>query len=464
MRLLLLNPPFPYYASVQPPLGLAYLAAVSKTKGVEVKIIDAYAEKLSVNEIVKRIYDYMPDILGVTITTPVFNTAIEILKQIKNKFSLPVIVGGAHPSALPEETLRTGVVDIVCRGEGEETLADLFDYFMKKKRLEDVLSISFLDNGNFVSTGNRRYITDLDQLPFPDWEPFDLDRYFSPARKKTFSLPIMTSRGCSAQCYFCYKEIFGSKYRVRSPENVVNEIEHLKIKYCIQEFSIIDDNFTLLNERAEKICRLIIDKGLNLPWSLANGIRVSPLSERLLNVIKKSGCYMVFFGAETGDEKVLKSINKGITLDQIKQAVTLAKRAGLEVGMFFMIGNLGEDEGLIDKTIRFAIELEPDLVQFTIATPYPETTFYEIVKREGKFLFKRWEELGTYERAIFEHGNLTPVLINRKFKEAYRRFYLRPKFIIKKIKGIRTFKDIKNLLRGGFIFINMEFKKAKVRR
>lgn len=461
MRIILLNPPFPHYASTQPPLGLAYLAAVSKMKGIEVKIIDADAEKLSLEEIVERVCDSKPDILGVTVTTPVFDISVKILREIKRISSIPVVVGGPHPSVLPEETLRTGVVDVVCKGEGEETLIELFDYFEGKKSLREIPAIHFLDNGQFFSTPPRPFIRDLDQLSFPDWNGFPLDRYFSPARKMNFSLPIMTSRGCPARCYFCYKGVFGYQYRFRSPENVVMEIEYLKNRYNIQEFSIIDDSFSLLNKRAEEICRLIIDRGLNLPWSLTNGVRVSPISEKLLILMKKAGCYRVFFGAETGNPEILKSINKGITLDQIKKAVTLTKKVGIEVGLFFMIGNLGEDEKKINQTIRFALELDPDLVQFTIATPYPGTVFYDIVRREGSFLFKKWEELGSYERAVFEHGSLTAEFMDRKFKEAYRRFYLRPKFILRKLRRINTWKDIKNLLHGGLIFLNMVGKRDK---
>jgi len=458
MKILLLNPPFPHYASRQPPLGLAYLAAVSKSKGVGFKIIDAFAEAKPIKEIIKDIYNYRPDILGVTMATPVFDIVAEIVRQVKESLPVIVVAGGPHPSALPEETLQGSVVDIVCRGEGEETLVDLFDYFKGNKSLREIPGISFLENGLFCSTGNRRFLSNLDQLPFPDWEGFDLKMYSSPARKKNFSLPIMSSRGCPTQCYFCYKEIFGNQYRFRSPENIVDEIEYLKTKYHIQEFSIIDDNFTLLNERAEEICRLIIERKLNLAWSVPSGMRVAPISEKLLKLMKRSGCYRVFFGAESGNSQILRSINKGISLQQVKEAVSLVKKVGLEVGVFFMIGNLGEDEEKINQTIRFSVNLNPNLVQFSIATPYPGTVFYERVKKEGRFLFKKWEELGTYERPVFEHGSLTAGLINRKFKEAYRKFYLRPRFIIEKLKKIKTFKDVKNLLQGGLIFINLGIK------
>lgn len=456
MRIVLLNPPFSHYASIQPSLGLAYLAMVAKTKGAEVKIIDAHADKLSSEETERIIVDYVPDVVGVTITTPVFDAVIKILKKVREKISVFVIAGGAHPSAMPEETLEGGFVDVVCVGEGEETFKEIIDYLRGKNSLKEIAGIKFLDKGRIFSTQPRSFVKDLDRFLFPDWDEFKLNSYFSPARKMKITLPIMTSRGCPSDCYFCYKDIFGNKYRYRSPRNVVAEIKHLKTMYKIQEFSIIDDNFALLNERAEKICKLIIDEEINLPWSLTNGIRVSPLSESLLKLMKKSGCYRVFFGAETGDEEILKKINKDITLKQVRQAVELTKKSGLEAGVFFMIGNLGEDEAKINKTIEFAIKLDPDFAQFTIATPYPGTKFYDKVKNEGRFLFEEWEEVGSYKKAIFEHGALTAKLIDRKFKEAYRRFYLRPKFIVKKLKRIKTFKDVRNIIEGVVVFTNIE--------
>lgn len=461
MKILLLNPPFVHYVSEQPPLGLAYLASISKTKGVDVKIVDANIEQLPIKEIVRRAVEYRPDILGVTMTTPVFNTAVEIITEIKKNISVTAITGGPHPSALPSETLNTGVVDIVCRGEGEETLLDIFEWFKKKKTLKDIPAIDYLNNGGLASNGARDFIDNLDKLPFPDWDGFSLDGYSGSERKENLSLPITTSRGCAAKCCFCYKT-FGHRYRFRSPENVVEEIGYLKSRYNIHEFIVIDDSFALINERVKEICRLIIDRKLNLPWTVPSGIRVSPISENLLNLMKKSGCYRVFFGAESGDPEILKNINKGVTLSQIKQAVNLAKRVGLEVGVFFMIGNLGEDEETINKTIRFSLELNPDFAIFNIATPYPGTLFYEKVKQEGRFLFRRWEELSSFDKLVFEHGALTPALANKKYKEAYRKFYLRPRFFAGRLKKIKSLKDVRVLLKGASIFRNITKNKKRI--
>jgi len=461
MRIVLLNPPYKNFSCTQPPLGLAYLASIAQGKGINAEIIDAHAENISEDEIVKRIYSFKPDALGVTATTPVFNAVVRILQEFKKISSVPVVMGGPHASALPEETLLAGGIDIVVRGEGEAAFGDLLDCLFQKNDLQGVAGISFLKNGRIFSTPQRVFINNLNNLAFPDWRGFSLGKYYSPARKKRLSLPIMTSRGCPFQCYFCYKGVFGSQYRFRALENVVDEIKHLREAYHIEEYSVIDDNFNLLPGRAEEFCRIAIREKLNLPWSLPNGIRANPLTKELLELLKASGCYRVSFGAESGDEKILRKINKGITLDEIKKAVCLAKEAGLETGVFFMFGNFGEDEETMERTIQFALDLEPDFAQFSIATPYPGTEFYELVNKEGRFLFKTWEELGSYEKAVFECGSLSANIINKKFKEAYRRFYLRPKYIFKKFAHIKTARDANNLLNGLKIFFDIIMKKGR---
>lgn len=444
MKFLLIHPPFKHFASVQPPLGLAYLSAVLKKKGVQVGIIDANAERLSLDQIVNRSIYFKPDAIGITVTTPVLSISSTIVKQIKERINVTVIAGGPHPTVLPEESLLEGIGDIVCIGEGEDCIAEIVEYINGNMRLDDIKGIAFKRQGNIIRTEEREMIKDLDSIPFPDWDGFPLKKYFSPARKKKLSLPIMTSRGCPARCYFCYKGIFGSRYRYRSPKNIIDEIEYLQDRYGIEEFSIIDDSFTLKNDRAKQICDLLSNRKEILPWSTTNGIRVSPISEDLLWAMKRAGCYRVFFGAETGNNEILKSICKGVTIEQIEKAVKMAKKVGIEVGVFFMIGNIGENEKTINETIDFSIRLNPDIVQFTIATPYPGTELYNIVKKEGRFLFKSWDEIGSYEGAFFEHGELNKELVERKFKEAYRRFYLRPKFLISRFKKIKSLKDIKN--------------------
>jgi len=217
---------------------------------------------------------------------------------------------------------------------------------------------------------------------------------------------------------------------------------------CVDEIAIVDDNFTMDPVRVMEICDLVIEKGLVVPWTTPNGIRADLVSMKLLTKMKEAGCYRVYFGVESGDQAVLNFVMKRITLEQIKTAFQYAKQIGLETGAFFMIGNLSETEQTIDSTLKFAVELDPDYPQFTVATPYPGSAMYEIIRKEGGFLFDSWEELVSYDRSVFTHGHLTPDLVNRKYQQAFRTSYLRPRFILRHLRRLRNRKDISNLLRG----------------
>ncbi len=270
----------------------------------------------------------------------------------------------------------------------------------------------------------------------------------------------MTSRGCPFSCIFCYKGVFGTKYRPRSPESVLAEWEHLVRKMRVDEISVVDDNLTLDAARVLDICDLIIKRKLVVPWTTPNGIRASPASLELYTKMKEAGCYRVYFGVESGDQAVLDFVRKKVSLDEIRKAFRLARQAGLETGAFFMIGNLSETEQTIDRTIKFAIELEPDYAQFTIATPYPGTRMYETIQNEGSFLFDSWEELASYDKSVFRHKELNPDLVNRKYRQAFRSYYFRPRFVIRHLKKLRTGRDIANLLWGIKEVLKFNFEKA----
>jgi radical SAM superfamily enzyme YgiQ (UPF0313 family) len=462
MRITLVQPKFKSLSGRQPPLGLAYLSAVLKQCGAKVSVIDANAEQISTDETVKRIVKSKPDTIGISATTPLINDATSMAQQIK--LSIPdstIILGGPHPTIMPEDVLKCGYVNIVVRGEAERTMEELYDFFNGKIALDSINGISYMKNGKVVHNPNRELIKNLDELPFPAWEYFPLNKYSGIVRKTDFNLPIMTSRGCPFGCIFCYKGIFGRSYRARSPKNVVDEIEYLVDNFKIKEFSIVDDNFTLNPKRAIEICDIIIKRDLIMPWCNPTGMRVETASLELFSKLKVAGCYRVYLAVESGDQKVIDFINKNITLEQARRAFEIAKKVGLETTAFFMIGNLNENEETMNKTIEFAKELDPDFVQFTIATPYPGTEMYERIKKDGKLFIERWDDLVLFKGAIFEYKDLNLKLINRMHKKAIKSFYFRPKFIVKFLMKIRSINDIKNLIHGGFTVINMTKKIEK---
>jgi len=460
MRIVFVQPPFKDYASKQPSLGLAYLSAVLKEKGADIFVIDANIEHLTVEETVKRILDLNPNIVGFTISTPLLNTSLEIVRQLKsiNK-NLTIIAGGPHPSVMPEDVLKG--IDVLVRGEGEKTIEELYNHFENSKfSLSEIKGISYIHNNNFFHNPDRSFIDNLDEIPFPAWEYFDLGKYHGTVRKTNFNLPILTSRGCPYGCIFCsVRTIWGRCWRPRSPKNVVDELEYLINKFKIKEFTILDDNFTVNPKRAIEICDLIIKRGLTIPWCPANGIRVNTASVELFSKMKEAGCYRLYFGVESGNQEILNKINKQITLDQVRAAFKMAKEVGLETTAFLMIGNLGETEETMQQTIDFALELDPDFVQFTIATPYPGTDMYKKIKEDGRFLIKSWEDFASFKGAIFEYKDLTANLINKMHKKAYKSFYFRSEFVFKYIKNIKSPTHVKNLIYGGLTALKMITKK-----
>ncbi|MCX5667245.1 MAG: radical SAM protein [Candidatus Omnitrophica bacterium] len=463
MKFVLVQAPFKNFAVTSPPLGLAYLAAVLKNKpaGAEVSVIDANVARLSVERTAQRILDMKPDVLGMTMTSPLAAGSFDIIERVKSKVDIPVLAGGPHPTIMPEDVLKQSKVDIVVRGEGEETIAELCDYFRTAKDIASIKGISFKDGDKVLHNADRPLIQDMDRLPFPAWELFPLEQYSSIAGRGRLSVPVMTSRGCPFRCIFCYKGIFGQTYRSRSPQSVMRELRYLADTLKIREFSFVDDSFAVDEARAIGICDEMIKSGLRLPWRLANGIAVRSSSSRLFMKAKEAGCYQVSIGVESGNQGVLNHIEKGVTLDEIRQTFILAKEAGLETIAFFMIGNLGETEETMEQTVDFAIRLDPDFAQFTIATPYPGTKMREIIRKEGELLSDNWEKyVSCSGNAVFRHKELEPGLMKKKYREAYRRFYLRPGYIIKRLKKIATMRGLKSGLEG----ISLLFKMALGRR
>ncbi|OGC04121.1 hypothetical protein A2276_05855 [candidate division WOR-1 bacterium RIFOXYA12_FULL_43_27] len=464
MKVVLVAPPIPTITtSNSPSVGLAYLAAVLLQLGAEVEIISSAAEGLDAKATAAKVLSARPDILGFSISTPAVNNSLKIIKDIISKNNgIKIIVGGPHPTLFPDEFLDHGA-DVVVRGEGEKTFAVLYTAFEGGGSLAAINGISYKNEGRTVHRSDQELIANLDSLPFPVWELFHLERFKNDFRKNVFILPIVSSRGCPACCAFCYKGIFGSRFRARSPQNVVAEINYLIDRFRIEEFAIIDDNFTAEPKRAIAICDLIMAKKIKIPWSLPAGIRVPNVSLELLKKLKAAGCYRVALGVESGNQQILNSINKGITLEQVRKAVKLFKEAGLESVANYMIGNLEETEAAVEQTIKLAIELDTDYVQFAKAIPYPGTKMYEQLKKEGRIIAGSWDNYDPFlnSKPIFRHKNLTNNQINAKYREAYRRFYFRPSYLLKRLMRIRSLEDL-GLVRNGLkLFRNILNKDSK---
>jgi radical SAM superfamily enzyme YgiQ (UPF0313 family) len=444
VRILLVNPKskLPIDTRTSPPLGLAYLAAVTEQRGDEVRVHDGDVEDTPLEAILR---EFSPQVVGITANTTQITAAWRDAALVKSAGDATVVLGGPHPTSLPEESAAKPWVDVVVRGEGEATWLEYLEIagssslgssLLGSQFFEPVAGITYQrEDGVAVNTPDRPPIpaADLDEMPFPAWHLFQLDRYtnLQPTvdQVEGRSMPILTSRGCPYRCTYC-SQIGPRRWRARSVESVVAEWRWLVREQGAAEIGVLDDSFNIDRQRVLEICRRLVEEGLDkIPWIMINGIRANLADEEVLGAMVRAGCIRTAFGVESGNQAILDSVvDKHLTLDQVRSAFRAARAVGMETIGFFIVGLPGETEETIEDTIRFACELDPVVANFSIATPFPGTEMYRTVKAQGRILADTWDDFVFFEgKARFEMPGLPAELVERKWKEAYRRFYLRPK-------------------------------------
>jgi len=471
MKVLLLNPSFNRYAGIKghgglsAPLNLAYLAAYLRQRrpDAEINILDAEAYGLTYEETVGRIQAFNPALLGITTTTPSFDVITEVVRKTHQALpNLPVILGGPHATGSPEESCRLPGVAAAVLGEGEQTFLEIYDAVKNKTSLDSIPGLCRQSGGEIRFTGPRALIADLDSLPLPARDLLPMYRYYSPPTKSISedqAANIVSSRGCPFHCTYCLSDMmWAGKYRYRSPENVVAEIEHLVEKYGIREFNFNDDLFTSHKNRLERFCRLVTEKKLGIKWVCMS--RADYIEPELLRLMKEAGCGKIALGLESGSQKVLKVMNKRLDLDRSLQAVREIKQAGIKVGVSFVVGHIGETEQTIRQTIRLAKRSNADTVAFFQASPYPGTEFYRMAKEAGYLRPNlKWSDFAIVSNAVSTVNlpGLPAEKIHRWVKRAYRAYYLSPRYIFSRLREIRSGHDIRNLVQGSLIFLKIIF-------
>ena len=467
LRVLLIVPgaTLPIATRTSPQLGIAYLAAVSEARGDRVRVYGGDVEDNSLDKVLR---EFEPDLVGITANTTQIKGAWRDAGVVKAWRDVPVVLGGPHPAVLPEESLQLSTVDIVARGEGEVTWQELSEMLAThwvagtpfrsassglwqngSAALERIEGISYRrPSGEVAHNVDRPPLRDLSELPFPAYHALKMDRYtnLQPTLDQVNGLrmPIMTSRGCPYRCSYC-AQIMDRRWRMRSAEDVVREWQWLVEEQGAGEIGVLDDSFNINRQRVLDICDLLIEKRLtHVPWIMINGIRANLADAEVLGRMKQAGCIRTAFGVESGNQRILDSvIKKQLTLDQVRRAFQAARSVGMETIGFFIIGMPGETEETIEETIRFAIELDPLVANFSIATPFPGTEMYRTVKENGRLLVEDYDDYVFFEgKARFEMDGLSPELVERKWKEAYRRFYLRPKRVLKILTRKNTWLDL----------------------
>jgi anaerobic magnesium-protoporphyrin IX monomethyl ester cyclase len=343
-------------------------------------------------------------------------------------------------------------VDLVVRGEGEETIVEIISNLQSPiSRWSRIAGLSFRDeSGQIVHNPPRALRKDLDGIPFPAHHLFKIERYTNlqpltdGLNPKARAYTIVTSRGCPYNCIYCSKVITGRTWRPRSPESVVAEWRWLVRDLGATEIGVTDDTMTLDMERAKTICRMLIAEGLNtVPWITIHGVNARNTDEELLRLMKQAGCKRVGFGVESGNQRVLDSIKKQQTIDEVRGAFANARKAGLKTMGFFIFGLPTDTEETMEDTIRLALELDPELANFMIAAPFPGTEMYDIILQEGNLFSHDWRDFAIHdEKARFEIGDLTAELVERKWREAYRRFYLRPSRLWRRLTSPDTWRRL----------------------
>ncbi|MBT0158899.1 radical SAM protein [Candidatus Bathyarchaeota archaeon A05DMB-2] len=432
MKITLVNPPYPSNAHSHPPfipLGIAYLGAVCEKAGHEVTVIDCQAERLSFDAFRKRVAQTNAEVVGMTSTTLTYKSALENARIAKEELpNCTTVLGGCHATFWDENALNEcPSLDIIVRREGEITFIELLEKLKSKSSLNGVLGVTFRNrDGGITRNEDRPFIENLDDLPFPAHHLLPLSS-FHVVGKTIF--PLTTSRGCVYWCEFCTAvRMFGRRYRMRSAKNVVDEIEMIYKKYGQDQFTFYDDAFTVDRQRVVDICNEIHRRNLPIHWDCET--RVDMVDRDLLQKMHDAGCIAVWFGVESGSQNVLEKMQKKIKLDQTKLAFKTAREIGLMTVASVVLGFPGETEETAWETINFVKELDPDDIGFYIATPYPGTPMYDLVKSKG---WLKVTDFNRYDTATptFE----TPQLSGAKLKEirykAHQQFYLRPGYIIR---------------------------------
>ena len=416
-----------------PPLGLATLAAVVRKAGHEVRIVDAAALRYTPAQTVSGILTGEPDVVGITAVTMEIFHAAAIAGGIKQaRPDLPVILGGPHVTAAPEETLqRFPDFDLAVIGEGENTFLEWLECYGDGAE-NRVRGLLLRRDGELVRTPPRPFIQALDTLPMPAWDLLPpLAKKYQPASDSLHRFPsslLVTSRGCPFQCVFCDRSVFGNKVRGFSADYVLEMMKILSNTYGIRDVFIEDDNFLVMKKRTIEICERLPREKIDMTWSCLG--RVDVVNPDMLKTIREGGCWQVNYGCESGAQEILDNIRKGTKVEQVEQAIRWTRSARMDVKGLFMAGSFGETRQTVEKTLAFIRRVPLTDFHMTSFTPLPGTAAYRDAHNWGAF-DPDWEKMSLFSAGVFVPHGFTRQDVQEFMARAYRTFYLRPDTIMR---------------------------------
>jgi|SRR3989344_3918016 len=429
------------------PLFLAYAAAVLEKEPLPVELIDCRPFYISAKSLLKK-FDRNVALAVIQTSTASIDQDLATAKKIKDAFpQTKIALVGSHVSVLGKEILNNNpYIDFIAKGEYEYTIRDLAKSLTRGEGTANIAGL--------IGNADRPYIENLDELPLPARHFLPLDAYFEPLFKSKRTLRLMGSRGCPYQCTFCLwpQTMYGRKVRFRSPEKIADEIEYLINSCDAKGLYFEDDTFALIPERVIKICQEIIDRRIKIPWTCMG--RVDTVNEEMLKIMKKAGCYMIRFGVESSSQEILNRIKKGTTIEKIIKAFDMTKKAEIETHASYTLGLPGETKETMDKTIKFSVKLNSDYAQFGIAMPYPGTELYQEAEKNGWLRTHNWREFEASENSVLEYPDLKAKDIIEAHKKAYREFYFRPGYVLKRIAGVKSCAELYQLIKSAVNMIS----------
>ena len=450
-------------------MGLLYLASTIKANSHhDVRIIDCQLRDLNEEEIRSEILQYAPDIVGITTVTFSLIDSImvaEITKSCTNLLRKPiyVVAGGPHVTIFPEETAKLDNFDFALAGEAEFTFLDLINHLNDESVLQTIPGLHYQKNGITVKGPPYGYIEDLDSIPIPDRTLVDYTQYYNVLSGSGKMTTMMTSRGCPYRCIFCDR--LGKRFRPASADYVIMEIEKC-LQLGIKHIFFHDDTLTVDKNRVLSICRIIKEKSLEFSFSLRS--RVNTIDEEMVRALKEAGCKRISFGVESGVQRILKRIKKGITLEQAEDAFRLTKKFQIKSLADFMIGHPDETVEDIRQTIKFAKKLKPDYVQFSVTTPYPATDLYREGLETGIIDKDYWKEFAENPNPNFIpprwEQNISKYTLYEILHQCYKEFYLSPKFIIKNLLEIKNLQEFNRMAKAGIRILMNEIPLKLIKR
>lgn len=432
MNLLLLRPHYDTrYRPAGFPIGIAYLAAAAEAAGHRVRALDLILHPDWEAVLADTLAAERFDLVGISCMSVQYLGAVAAAARIHALApDTPMVFGGAHPSIAPDQVLALDGVRFVIRGEGERPFLELLDALGRGSGFDAVGSLSFKQDGIVTHNPLRTDCPAPDDLPWPAYHLFAMERYFeleipgSPSRHPR-PFQIFTSRGCPYHCIYCHN-LFGKGFRPRSPEHVVAEMRHLHDAYGVREFLIYDDNFTMDLARARRICELIVDSGMRVGLQFPNGIRADRVDEPLIEAMVAAGAHSITIGVETGSPRIQQLIRKNLRLDRVEAFLRLARRHRLVTHGFFMMGFPGETAADVWQTIRFARRSELDYAFFAFATPYPGTELHDLTVAQGLATRMLADDMDVTTPHI-QTREINLRTLRRLYFTAYFLFYTRPR-------------------------------------